>query len=91
MKRPVRGLVGTKLPGSISKVVSETYEYTVQETGQVFLLNHRWVYSPSEAPMDEMVYQQLHPEPHSNECGLFFTTPQAQEYQSFPLLNAAQA
>jgi len=33
----------------------------------------------------------LHPEPHSNECGLFFNTPAAQVYWTFPLLHATQA
>jgi hypothetical protein len=35
--------------------------------------------------------RQLHPEPHSNECGLFFTPPTAQVYSAFPPLNGTQA
>jgi hypothetical protein len=51
-------LVGTKLPGRISKVACEPHEYTVQEGGEVLLINHRCVYSPSEAPQNEMVYDR---------------------------------
>jgi hypothetical protein len=53
-----KDLIGTKLPGKVSKVACEPFEYTVQETGEVILLNHRWVYSPSEAPQDEMIYDR---------------------------------
>ena len=52
-----KGLVGTKLPGKISKVACESFEYTVQETGEVILLNHRWVYSPSES-LEEVIYEK---------------------------------
>lgn len=57
-ERTCQGLVGSKLPGRISKVVAEPYEYTVQETGQVLLLNHRWVHSPSEEPVEELIYDR---------------------------------
>ena len=57
-EKTCQGLVGKQLPGNISKVVSEPYEYTVQETGEVILLNHRWVYSPSEAALEEAVYEK---------------------------------
>jgi hypothetical protein len=42
-----QGLVGTKLPGKVSRIEVEPYEYTVQETGEVILLHHRWVYYPN--------------------------------------------
>ena len=43
-----KALVGTKLPGTISKVESEPYEYTVKQTGEVILLSHNYVYNPEE-------------------------------------------
>jgi len=57
-EKTCQGLVGTKLPGRVSKVPCEPFEYTVQESGEVILLNHRWVYSPSEAPLEETVYEK---------------------------------
>ena len=57
-------LIGTELPGSIQKVDSEPYEYTVKETGEVLTLNHKWEYNPedvspvvekSETTLDEFV------------------------------------
>jgi len=57
-EKTCQGLVGTKLPGKISKVACDPFEYTVQESGEVILINHRWVYSPSEASLEESVYDK---------------------------------
>lgn len=54
-EKTCQGLVGSKLPGKVSKVVCQPFDYTVRETGEIISLNHRWVYSPSEAP-EEIVY-----------------------------------
>ena len=53
-----KALVGTKLPGKISRVQSDPYDYTVKETGEIITLTHRWAYSPNEAAVDEMVYEK---------------------------------
>jgi hypothetical protein len=37
-------LLGTELPGSIEKVNCEPYEYTIEQTGEVITLNHRFEY-----------------------------------------------
>ena len=39
-------MVGKQLPGSIAKVESEPYEYTVKETGEVVMLSHKYQYIP---------------------------------------------
>lgn len=57
-EKTCQGLVGTKLPGRVTKVVTEPFEYTVQESGEIILLNHRWVYSPSEATLEETIYEK---------------------------------
>lgn len=44
-----KALIGTEMPGRISKIVSEAYEYTIRETGEIITLNHRFVYEPEEA------------------------------------------
>lgn len=43
-----KGLIGTQMPGKVVKVSCEPYEYTVQETGEVLELSHRWEYLPDE-------------------------------------------
>jgi hypothetical protein len=53
-----KALVGKKLPGKITRVVSDPYEYTVRETGEVITLSHRWVYNPNDAPVEEVVYDR---------------------------------
>ena len=45
-----QALVGTKFKGSIVRVEVPEYEFTLPETGEVILLNHRWDYCPEEAP-----------------------------------------
>jgi len=39
-------LIGTDMPGSISKEECEPYDYVVKETGEEITLYHRWVYVP---------------------------------------------
>lgn len=43
-----KALIGTQMQGSIIKQECEPYEYTVKDTGEVILLNHRFVYLPKE-------------------------------------------
>ena len=37
-----KSLIGTELSGQIIKVQTEPYEYTIQETGEVIELSHRY-------------------------------------------------
>ncbi len=43
-----KALVGSEIPGSISKKEVEPYTYVVRETGEELVLTHRWVYVPEE-------------------------------------------
>lgn len=43
-----QALIGTELEGRIDKVVSDPYEYTVRETGEVITLTHRFEYVEAE-------------------------------------------
>ena len=47
-EKTCQGLVGTKLPGKISRVSCDPFEYTIKETGEIITLTHRWAYSPDE-------------------------------------------
>ncbi|MDB2385675.1 hypothetical protein N9V96_04310, partial [Polaribacter sp.] len=39
-------LIGTDMPGGISKQECEPFDYVVKETGEEITLYHRWVYVP---------------------------------------------
>lgn len=43
-----KSILGTEMPGRISKVEVEPYPYIVKETGEELILSHRWVYFPDE-------------------------------------------
>lgn len=51
-----KGLIGEEIPGSIVKVETEPYQYTVQETGEVITLNHRWEYQRDGDTLKEIVF-----------------------------------
>ncbi len=52
-----KSLIGTQMVGRIARVECEPYEYTVESTGEVVVLTHRWSYLPENAsqPMMEAV------------------------------------
>jgi len=43
-------IVGSKMPGRVVKQVTEAYNYTVPQTGEVIELSHKWVYATEETP-----------------------------------------
>ncbi len=48
-----QSLIGLELPGSIEKVECEAYNYTIQQTGEVVLLTHRFEYMEEEETIDQ--------------------------------------
>ena len=50
-----KALIGTQMPGKISKISTEPYQYTIRETGEEVTLNHRHVYLPEGVENDEEV------------------------------------
>jgi hypothetical protein len=62
-----QSLIGTEIPGTIEKQDCEPYEYTVEKTGEVLTLFHRYVYlaEPQKAPVyvdeifPELTYAEL--------------------------------
>lgn len=60
-----QSLIGTEIPGTIEKQECEPYEYTVEKTGEVLVLNHRFSYVPevqkTPAPM-EIIREYEYPE-----------------------------
>lgn len=43
-------LLGKEIQGRIEKVACQPYEYTVESTGEVITLNHRWQYVAESVP-----------------------------------------
>lgn len=57
-------LIGTQMQGEIVKEQCEAYELTVKETGEVMVLNHRFVYTqqvPETKKPQEPFYDSLKP------------------------------
>jgi uncharacterized protein YdbL (DUF1318 family) len=52
-----KGLIGEEIPGSIVKVETESYDYTVPETGEVISLSHRWEYQKEGDSPKEIVFE----------------------------------
>lgn len=51
-----KSLIGEEIPGSIVKVETDPYEYTVEATGEVITLTHRWEYSKDGDTLPEIVF-----------------------------------
>ena len=39
-----KSLIGSQFEGTIAKVPSEPYEYTIKETGEIVTINHRYAF-----------------------------------------------
>jgi len=39
-----QSLIGQEIPGSVQRIETEPYDFTVKDTGEVLSLTHRWVY-----------------------------------------------
>ncbi len=48
-------LIGKTLPGSIVKVKTDPYEYTIPESGKLITLDFRWQYTKDEDNMEAAV------------------------------------
>lgn len=44
-----KSLIGSELPGSIQKIETASYDYTIKDTGEVIQLTHKWMYLPEES------------------------------------------
>ena len=51
-------LIGTQLPGSIQKVSCKPFEYTVEKTGEVIVLDYHWEYLQEGDSVEEIVMEE---------------------------------
>jgi hypothetical protein len=52
-------LIGTEFEGSVRKVATDPYEYTIEETGELIELSHRWEYFDSVLEANEQVVDEF--------------------------------
>ncbi|MCH4551990.1 hypothetical protein [Aestuariibaculum lutulentum] len=51
-------MIGQEIEGSIRKVETDPYEITIEETGEVIELNHRYEYFDPALEMEEQVVEE---------------------------------
>ncbi|WP_298265931.1 hypothetical protein [uncultured Lutibacter sp.] len=52
-------LIGVEFEGHIRKVPAEPYEYTIEETGEIITLSHRWEYVDPALEMEEQIVEEI--------------------------------
>jgi hypothetical protein len=50
-KEEAEALIGRDLPGKIIKMPCDPYEFSIEETGEIITLSHRWEFQPDDAPV----------------------------------------
>jgi len=51
-------MIGMEFEGSIRKVPTDPYNYTIEETGEIIELSHRWEYFDPALEMEEQVVEE---------------------------------
>lgn len=54
-----KSLIGTEIPGEITKVQCADYEYRHPQTGELIVLSHRYVYLPKEMESETVEIEDL--------------------------------
>ena len=57
-KQTASSLVGMEFEGTIRKVETDPYEYTIEETGEIIEMSHRWEYVDPALEMEEQVVEE---------------------------------
>ena len=53
-----KSLIGTQFEGTIRKVPCDPYDYTIEETGEIIQMSHRWEYVDPALEMEEQVVKE---------------------------------
>lgn len=56
-----KALIGTEMPGTVSKVECDPYEFVSTQTGEIVTLSHNYVYTPIEctASKEDLAIKKL--------------------------------
>ena len=57
-EKTASSLIGVEFEGTIRKVETDPYEYTIQATGEIIELTHRWEYVDPALEMEEQVVKE---------------------------------
>ena len=52
-------MIGQEFEGTIRTVVTEPYEYTIEETGEVIELSHRWEYNDPALDLEQQLVEDI--------------------------------
>lgn len=48
-----KALVGSQMPGKVSKIKTEPYQYVIKESGETISLEHKYIYLPEGVESSE--------------------------------------
>jgi hypothetical protein len=54
-----KSLIGQELEGTVERVDCEPYEFTNEETGEVMVLDHRWVFVQEGETVQQAVEEEV--------------------------------
>lgn len=57
-EKTASSLIGMEFEGTIKKVETDPYEYTIEETGEILELSHRWEYVDPSIEMEEQLVKE---------------------------------
>jgi len=52
-KETCQALIGSQMPGKVSKINTEPYQYTIKESGETITLEHKYIYLPQGVESSE--------------------------------------
>ncbi len=52
-----KSMIGERVPGSVQRKSCDPYEFTSKTTGEIMQMNHRWVYVPDGASVEEAIFE----------------------------------
>ena len=50
-------LIGEEFEGAIKKIQTDPYEYTIEETGEIIEMSHRWEFVDPALEMEEQIVE----------------------------------
>lgn len=58
-EQTANSMIGQEFEGSIKKVETDPYEYTIEETGEVIQLSHRWEYHDPALDLEQQMVPEV--------------------------------
>jgi len=52
-----KSMIGERVPGSVQRKSCDPYEFTSKTTGEIMQMEHRWVYVPEGATVEEAIFE----------------------------------